>query len=67
MAKVFLIPKKEVLVPLPSGGFLPADGDFVEMDIYWQRIVNDGDVSPGKPSKAASTGSGQAKADAPVA
>ena len=51
MAKVFLIPKKDVLVPLPTSGYLPVDGDFVEMDIYWQRIINDGDVSVGKPPK----------------
>lgn len=53
MATVFLIPKKDVLVPLPSGaGYLPADGDSVEMDIYWQRIINDGDAAIGKPPKA---------------
>lgn len=49
MAKVFLIPKKDVLVPLPlpSTGYLPADGDFVELDIYWQRIINDSDATIG--------------------
>lgn len=51
VAKVFLIPKKDVLVPLPTTGYLPAEGDFVEMDIYWQRIINDGDASIGKPPK----------------
>jgi hypothetical protein len=54
MAKVYLIPKKDVLVPLPrpSTGYLPADGDFVEMEIYWQRIINDGDATIGKQPKS---------------
>lgn len=53
MPKIYLIPAKDVSVPLPppSRGFLPADGDFVEMDVYWQRIINDGDASIGKPPK----------------
>lgn len=46
MAKVFLIPKQDVLVPLPlpGVGFLPAEGTTVEMEVYWQRIINDGDA-----------------------
>jgi len=53
--KVFVIPKKDMKVPLPppSRGFLPADGDWVEMDAYWHRIVyHDGDAVVGKPAKA---------------
>jgi hypothetical protein len=53
--KVFVIPKKDMKVPLPppSRGFLPADGDFVEMDAYWHRIVyHDGDAVVSKPAKS---------------
>ncbi len=54
MAKVYLIPNKDMLVPLepPSKGFLPAEGDFMEQNVYWTRILNDGDVTIGPPPKA---------------
>lgn len=54
MAKVCFIPNKDVLVPLepPSTGFLPPEGDFMEQNVYWTRILNDGDVSIGTPPKA---------------
>lgn len=51
MAKEFLIPKKDILVPKPAGGYLAPGGETIEMDIYWQRIVNDGDASVGNPPK----------------
>lgn len=56
MAKVFLIPKKDVLVPKPATGYLAPEGEEVELDIYWQRIVNDGDAVVGNPPKAAPSG-----------
>lgn len=58
MAQVFLIPNKGVLVPKPATGYLLPDGEWVEMEIYWQRIINDGDAAIGNPP--ASTVSGPA-------
>ena len=62
MAKVYLIPNKGVLVPKPTTGYLLPEGELVDMEIYWQRIINDGDAVIGQPP--ASTGSGQAPSKA---
>lgn len=51
MAQVFLIPGKNTLVPKPTTGYLLPEGELVEMEIYWQRIINDGDAVIGNPPK----------------
>ena len=51
MAKVYLIPSKGVLVPKPTTGYLLPEGELVDMEIYWQRIINDGDAAIGNAPK----------------
>jgi len=39
-------------IPVPEGGFLPAQGTDVPMTSYWCRLVVDGTVIEGKPKRA---------------
>lgn len=39
--------------PAKGGALLPAGGDSVPLNAYWQRRINDGDVVKGEPAKAA--------------
>ncbi|EKT4478772.1 DUF2635 domain-containing protein [Pseudomonas putida] len=63
MTLITVYPVDGRVAPDPAmGDTVPAEGRTVELDIYWQRRLNDGDVSREKPAKAkakASTGSAE--------
>lgn len=41
-------------VPRPErGDYLPADGDDIELSVYWRRRLRDGDVTRGEAPKPA--------------
>ncbi|SED36940.1 DUF2635 domain-containing protein [Pseudomonas anguilliseptica] len=48
---VYLVPVGELLVRHPQGGYLPAEGDHVVLDIYWRRRMADKSVVKGTPPK----------------
>lgn len=52
MSKVFLKPNEGIKVRDPhTGNYLPEDGAEVELNTYWQRRLNDGDIVEVKPEK----------------
>lgn len=51
---MYVIPKKGFKIPDPAlRDFLPAAGRDVQDSIYWQRRLNDGDVTKGSPATSA--------------
>lgn len=51
---VFVYPRKGYKIPDPAqGDFLPATGRTVSVDLYWSRLLRDGDVSTEAPAAAA--------------
>ncbi|WEL56711.1 DUF2635 domain-containing protein [Pseudomonas kermanshahensis] len=63
MNQVTVYPVDGRVTPDPAmGDTVPPEGRTVELDIYWQRRLNDGDVVREKPAKAkakAATGSAE--------
>ncbi|NWL47182.1 hypothetical protein DM819_15305 [Pseudomonas hunanensis] len=58
MTQITVYPVEGRVAPDPGmGDTVPAEGRTVTLDIYWQRRLNDGDVTKEKPAKA------KAKAD----
>jgi hypothetical protein len=47
MAKIFVIPSKTARVrfPLSASRILPKEGAWVQDDPFWQRRIQDGDVT----------------------
>lgn len=53
MTQITVYPVDGRVTPDPAmGDTVPAEGRAVELDIYWQRRLNDGDVTDEKPAKA---------------
>lgn len=62
--ELYLIPKAGVTVRDPTTGKpLATSGETKPKTSYWLRRLRDGDVSEGKPPKAASAASTAAKGD----
>ncbi|MBP2840440.1 MULTISPECIES: DUF2635 domain-containing protein [unclassified Pseudomonas] len=63
MTQITVYPVEGRIAPDPAmGDTVPAEGRPVTLDIYWQRRLNDGDVTKEKPTKAkakAATGSAE--------
>ncbi|MBC3486721.1 DUF2635 domain-containing protein [Pseudomonas sp. SWRI50] len=63
MTLITVYPVDGRVTPDPAmGDTVPAEGRTVELDIYWQRRLNDGDVTNEEPAKAkakATTGSAE--------
>ncbi|MNH20867.1 hypothetical protein D3C79_806540 [compost metagenome] len=64
MTQITVYPVEGRVAPDPAmGDTVPAEGRAVTLDIYWQRRLNDGDVTKEKPAKAkakaATTGSAE--------
>jgi hypothetical protein len=49
---VYLVPAEGLKVRHPQGGYLNAEGDFVVLDSYWRRRIDDESVHQGNPPKA---------------
>ena len=74
MSRIFVKPAPGMLVRKPIGGHLAADGEWQNLDSYWQRRINDADVAevpgmtedtgPAAPAPAASPAPAQSKAAA---
>lgn len=55
MTTAYLIPKAGLRMRDPQTlQLLPAEGETLQLTSYWRRRINDGDVSIGKPPRAAS-------------
>ena len=48
----YLIPKESLMVRKPNGELLKAEGEYVTPETYWNRRLNDGDVTKGTPAKS---------------
>lgn len=63
MTQITVYPVEGRIAPDPAmGDTVPTEGRAVELDIYWQRRLNDGDVTKEKHAKAkakAATGSAE--------
>jgi len=63
MTQITVYPVDGRVTPDPAmGDTVPAEGRTVVLDIYWQRRLNDGDVTSEKPAKGkakAATGSAE--------
>lgn len=63
MTQITVYPVEGRVAPDPAmGDTVPPEGRAVDLDIYWQRRLNDGDVTKEKPAKAkarAATGSAE--------
>lgn len=51
MTRIFVIPKKNLIVPDETGTPIPEDGLMVEDNRYWQRRAKEGDIEIGKAPK----------------
>lgn len=49
MTQIFVRPNNGLVLRLPEGGTLPAEGMAVEPSLFWQRRIADGDVLVGAP------------------
>lgn len=62
MNQITVYPVEGRVAPDPAmGDAVPAEGRTVELDIYWQRRLNDGDVTKEKPAKAKAKADGSAE------
>ena len=54
MTRIYLKPMagRDSPDPAKGGALLPAEGDSVPLNAYWQRRINDGDVVEAEPEKA---------------
>lgn len=54
MTRIYLKPMagRDSPDPAKGGELLPAGGDSVPLNAYWQRRINDGDVVEAEPEKA---------------
>jgi hypothetical protein len=46
---IFVRPREGLVLRLPEGGTLPAEGMEVERSLFWDRRIADGDVLVGAP------------------
>lgn len=51
MEKIFVTPKKNLIVPDQLGNPLPSEGKLVNDSRYWKRRAKEGDITIGKPPK----------------
>lgn len=56
MQRATLRPAGGLTVPMPDGTALPASGLAVDLDIYWQRRLAEGDVEHVPPPPAGKKG-----------
>lgn len=73
MTRIFIkpVPGRDNPDPAKGGALLPAEGDTVPLNAYWQRRINDGDVvkaeavkTPAEAPKAAKAGIVKGSAEA---
>lgn len=50
---VYLVPAEGLKVRHPLGGYLNPEGDFVVLDSYWRRRLDEQSVRTSAPPKAA--------------
>lgn len=53
MDRIFIRPATGLVVRMPEGGTLPAEGMEVEHSLFWRRRLADGDVVLAKPARPA--------------
>ncbi|WP_242173680.1 MULTISPECIES: DUF2635 domain-containing protein [unclassified Pseudomonas] len=53
MTQIYLKPAagRDTPDPAKGGALLPAEGDSVPLNAYWQRRIDDGDVIKAEPAK----------------
>ena len=49
MSEIYVRPANGLVLRMPDGGTLPAEGMQVEPSLFWQRRLADGDVVAGEP------------------